>query len=641
LLIAIIIAAPVLSLCRTHFVGNWFGQCVAQQHELLKKNAISPVKNAKADLSETSPETAIAEKSNCMLVETGLAAGVAVGAFALVMFLWWLVSDLHGLRQICESHWSGLDDCDVESVGPLTSVVYAAIFIATVLALLGLLSLSVAGDFDVANLPLALTSPLEEPGDKPPSKPPEEQPGPRIPAIPGNGTSPGRNLVDAINVQTRVQQRTVEQASSKIQTVLSNTANAISSGLSGVQTQLGENGKRLDALDALRGSVERTEQELRETKVAVLDLAKAKDHQGETGDSAAMLKLAAEHLALLETSLDRVSAAIPEALNGTAKTLSTGLAGVRTQLSENGKRLDVLDALRRSAEQTEQELRDTKGALLDLAKMKDRPSETSDSAAALIKLEAENLVRLEKAVDRLSTANPERTGTDSAAALQGLHAQLSQHQTDDAKHLAEFGNTLDRLSTASEGLKSVEAALTEHLGTLAKSIAALQPRTTPPPSPAPPSPTGPCLPPQFKIDPEQKVQSLQLQSVTDRQSAGLPNTGTFREIAEHVFFFDNAASRLSRTGEARLIGFLASHVSEKTALSVRGSADGRGDPKKNEHLSRERAIETATVILGSKRFPPIVDLDWSVTATPEQSQGGADPDPYRRTVTVRVLQLCQ
>src|SRR5262245_35279632 len=100
LLIGLIILAPVLSLYRTHFGSSWSHECVAHQHELLKKSTASQPENSQTRPSgEASPDTWLVEKSNCMLLEMELAAGVAIGAFALVMILWWFFSDLHELRQ--------------------------------------------------------------------------------------------------------------------------------------------------------------------------------------------------------------------------------------------------------------------------------------------------------------------------------------------------------------------------------------------------------------------------------------------------------------------------------------------------------------------------------------------------------------
>src|SRR5262249_17170323 len=161
---------------------------------------------------------------------------------------------------------------------------------------------------------------------------------------------------------------------------------------------------------------------LHDTKAAVLDLTKAKEHPQEPGDSAAALlkrldaqlaerrvadaeRLArqAEQLARLEKTLDRLSTAIPEALNETVKTVSTGLSDVQTQLGENGK-------LRHLVEGTEQNVSDTKVKVLDLAKAGER---------------------LEKA------------GTDGAATLKNLDAQFSQYRTADTERLADMKKTLD------------------------------------------------------------------------------------------------------------------------------------------------------------------------------------------------------
>src|SRR5215471_3532128 len=105
--LGLIVLAPFLSLFFTHLAGGWLDRCVDRQHEQiqhvqLKKATTDRLYYSQArPTDETNRETWLTEKSNCILIETGLAVGVAAGAFALVMIFWWFVSDLHGLRQIC------------------------------------------------------------------------------------------------------------------------------------------------------------------------------------------------------------------------------------------------------------------------------------------------------------------------------------------------------------------------------------------------------------------------------------------------------------------------------------------------------------------------------------------------------------
>jgi outer membrane protein OmpA-like peptidoglycan-associated protein len=529
-LLAFILLAPLASLSWTHVGSTWFPGCVArQQEQLLQAQAArEPSGNPQSGIAATGKNTdkARAEKAkfNCMLLESELAAGVAIGTFGLVMILWWLGSELHELRQICEPRWSGLDDCDVESVGPLTSVAYAALFLIVILASAGILFLSVAGARDSATIPIVPTKITDE--RNPSSKPPDPskimgvRPGEIATPAPNSAGSSDLALIGAVEAQTRAQQRTIEEASLAIERFLDKTSNTLISEFTNIQAQIDGSSKRLDALDSVRRSVERTEQALGNVNAAAQDLAKS------------------------------------------------------------AKRLD-----------------EASGAI--------------------------------------------------ATSLKSIDANLLEHQSIVKDGLAALGKTLDRASaTAETDLNNIGAVLSPRLDALVQSIArrgnsrrSKNRRSRPKPK-ASLQPTGSCFIPKLRNDPDPNVQKVRVESATERQRAGLPEAAAFRQLAEHLVFFDNAASRLSSSAEAHLMEFLASAISGKAALSIRGYTDGRGSRAKNERLSRERAVEVAMIINRAKHYPPVVELDWSFIDTPAQLPDRSQSDPYLRIAAIKALQLC-
>jgi hypothetical protein len=293
--LALILLAPVASLSWTNFSQSWFSDCIArQQKQFVSQEGVARQKssNSSSSFADASkyPELAQSEnaKLGCLLLESELATGVAIGTFGLVMILWWLASELQGLRQICESRWSGLDDCDVDNIGALKSVAHAAVFIAVALASIGILFLSVAGARDPATIPMTMKSKEERVsvGDRVISN-----------SNPDASGASDRTLVDAIEAQTRIQQKTIEEGSRTIAELLDKTTNTLASEFNKIQTQLDADTKHLDALDLIHQSVDRTEQQLHNANSVLDDLAKAAIRLDQTSNAVATsLQRVDEHL---------------------------------------------------------------------------------------------------------------------------------------------------------------------------------------------------------------------------------------------------------------------------------------------------------------------------------------------------------
>jgi hypothetical protein len=81
-------------------------------------------------------------KLECDLLGLGLVVAIDVSLFALLVLGWWLVTGLDGLKRIFEVSWPGLDGGDVDTVGPVDSVVRAAAWIVVILASLLVVTLA-------------------------------------------------------------------------------------------------------------------------------------------------------------------------------------------------------------------------------------------------------------------------------------------------------------------------------------------------------------------------------------------------------------------------------------------------------------------------------------------------------------------
>jgi outer membrane protein OmpA-like peptidoglycan-associated protein len=68
------------------------------------------------------------ETANCKLQELIIVAAAALGAVGMIILLWWVLSELTGLRRIFEAPWVGVGD-DVENAGAMESMLRAAVFI--------------------------------------------------------------------------------------------------------------------------------------------------------------------------------------------------------------------------------------------------------------------------------------------------------------------------------------------------------------------------------------------------------------------------------------------------------------------------------------------------------------------------------
>jgi outer membrane protein OmpA-like peptidoglycan-associated protein len=77
---------------------------------------------------DTCPLSDQSETANCKWFELVVVAAAVLGAVGIIILLWWVLSELTGLRRIFEAPWVGVGD-DVENAGAMESVLRAAVFI--------------------------------------------------------------------------------------------------------------------------------------------------------------------------------------------------------------------------------------------------------------------------------------------------------------------------------------------------------------------------------------------------------------------------------------------------------------------------------------------------------------------------------
>jgi collagen triple helix repeat protein len=559
LVLALIAIAPFLTFAQTHYVNGWYDSCVERQDRFLTQQALAEQKpdtrpvsvDARNGAGRPQHEQA---RLRCVVLESGLAMGLGIGIFGLVMLVWWFVSELRGLRQVCEPRWSGLDDCDVESVGPLKSVAYAAVFLIIVVASFGILFASVAAALDPSRIPILPKKAADE------RVRPERPAGPQQPRRePPSG--PDAAIADAIDAQTRMQRRSMEEAAALIARLLEKTASTVSAELGAIQTQLDTNGKRLDGLDGIRQSVARAETHLGRANAIAEDIAKAAGRLDQTSDA-----------------------------------IATSLKSINVHLADHGSTL--------------------KDGLAALTQSLDRGSTTTD---ADLKALAAGLTRNTDKLDEIRVALAGISGGTASPGLDGKQGPPGPE-----------GKQGPPGPEGKQGPPGAEGKQGPAGPPGRQATGGREPQ---------PPPATVCFTPDFRNDPNKDVQRLRAESAAERQRVGLPASATYREIADYVVLFDTAAARPSSGAEASLQEFLAAAAGENAALSIRGSADRRGSRVKNERLARDRAVEIATLVTNAHRYPPIVELDWSIENPPRPGEQ-ARSEPYRRTATIRVLQRC-
>jgi outer membrane protein OmpA-like peptidoglycan-associated protein len=503
LLMTVIVVLPLAAGAWMHFGSSWWDDCLMRQYrrqEQSLKQQEQSIKQEDSTSAANRPLPADKAKRTCIMIESAHAAVAAIGIFALVMLFWWHFYEVGALRHIFERPWKYLDDGDVDSVGSMRRIAYAAVFAVVLLAGAGVLFLSIADVIDPETGLIELAWDTDR--------------------------TPRSDKADA---DERLPARLLDAALGKA---------------NNRQTRQGTDGKQVGTTDSTPLSSDRGE--------------------AHPGNSDA----AADRVARMEKVLGETNAAITE--------LRKSIDGYLLARRSPGK----------DGATTPTDRKSPGGA----ANEEGRPMSTDTGPASPTNKEA----------------LPTQTNKEASAAA---NRKVATTPATEQGSTSPTNNSAERVRQPAN-----------------------QPST--------PS-TGPCFTREFRTDPDQNVQRLRAESATERQRVGLPDRAAFREIADYVVFFDTAASRLSSGAEERLTQFLSSSPASNTALSIRGFADGRGSPATNERLSRDRAVEVATLVASAHRYPPIVELDWTAHGAVAPPHDRGQSDPYQRIVRVKVLQPCQ
>lgn len=197
----------------------------------------------------------------------------AIGAFVVVLLVWWLLNELIGLRRIFEVPWFGVGE-DVENVGVIESIVRAGVFVVVVWVALGLCVLAYVG-----------MSGGTVDGKKPTSEP---SPRPSVELVP----------IDKLTAEVKGIR---DQLAGRTPSVGSDSGTApqlqrIGDGLRDIQAVLTSQDRKLDMLRQIDGRLTRWGQEHHD--VAILD--EAKRLNGAVGEVRTLLDAQGRKLAALD-----------------------------------------------------------------------------------------------------------------------------------------------------------------------------------------------------------------------------------------------------------------------------------------------------------------------------------------------------
>lgn len=202
----------------------------------------------------------------------------AAGAFVVVVLLWWLFTELIGLRRIFEVPWFGVGD-DVENVGVIESIVRAGLFVVVVWIALGLLALAfmgmLGGRFEMGG---------EKPGATPQSSSAELAP---VIAAADKLTGEVKGIRD---------QLAGRQQPASIDPGIVPQLQRLGDGLRDIQAVLTSQDRKLDALRQIDGRLTRWERDGNDA--AILD--EAKRLSGTLGEVRTLLDAQGRRLAALD-----------------------------------------------------------------------------------------------------------------------------------------------------------------------------------------------------------------------------------------------------------------------------------------------------------------------------------------------------
>jgi len=246
---------------------------------------------------------------------------LVIGAFGIVVLVWWFLNELIGLRRIFEVPWFGVGD-DVENVGVIECVVRAALFLLAVWISLGLCVVAFAGmtgGVD-AKKEVGLADP------KTPKKSSDGSPSGRTVSV---DLTPLIAAASALTVEVRgIREKTSTTDLAPIMAV----ANTLTAEVKGIRDQLTNRPPPSGGDAAVLGELQKLDESLK----AIRSLLKTQDE-----------KLAA--LGPIERELAQWD---PEKSQGAlleeTKRLRVKLGDIRDALETQGKKLAALDTIEQS-----------------------------------------------------------------------------------------------------------------------------------------------------------------------------------------------------------------------------------------------------------------------------------------------------
>ena len=462
----------------------------------------------------------------CSILRIASFAVSAAGAFVVIVLLWWLLTELIGLRRIFEVPWFGVGD-DVENVGVVESIVRAGLFVVFVWIALGLSGLAFIGmsgtKFDKTggnNSPDAKSrsslelAPLLAAADKLAGEVKgirDQLAGRPQPA----GTDPA--------IVPRLQR--------------------LGDDLRDIQAVLKNQDSKLDALRQIDGPVTRPEQD--RNGAAILD--EAKRLNGALGEVRTLLDAQGRKLDALSQIDSRLTRWEQDrkdvAILDEAKRMNGTLGEARTLLDAQGRKLDALQQIDGRLTRWEQDRKDA--AILDEAK---RLNGTLGETRNLLDAQGRKLAAMDDFERWLRDLDVKQ-----APAIAGGIGEMTGVVTEVRRLARAHGEALARVQGLLEQRSPEE------------------PPATPPNTPLPPDETS-CL------DRGVLARAVSAPAAPRRYSRTL------------LVFFDKSGVRLTpRAVETlRELADDLRHVDQPSA-SIFGSADAQGDPTVSAQYAEQRA----------------------------------------------------
>ncbi|MBR0868733.1 hypothetical protein JQ633_00070 [Bradyrhizobium tropiciagri] len=251
----------------------------------------------------------------------------AAGAFLVVVLIWWLFSELIGLRRIFEVPWFGVGE-DVENVGVIESIVRAGLFVGAVWLTIGLCALAYMG----MTGGMVATKPTPQP-----------TPGPAVVEIAPIIAAADRLTGEVKGIRDKL---TGQPQSVSIDPALVPQLQRLGESLREIQSILTRQDGKLDALRQIDGRMAQWEQQ--RSGPAILE--EARRLNGALGEVRTSLDGVGRQLAALgniEGLVRDLDIKQVPAIAGEVGNVSRTLGEVRTQLDGQGRKLAVLDDIER------------------------------------------------------------------------------------------------------------------------------------------------------------------------------------------------------------------------------------------------------------------------------------------------------